>query len=274
MPGRQFRLKMSWLGVLPGIMLAAAALLAGCSSTSSRPPVQDLHSVGGSVAIPLPPGIENAGKPGYYTVQQGDTIRRIAATNNQDWRDIVRWNNLDTPDKIEIGQVVRVVPPSGTGTKANPVAVATQITPGAKTESPGAAPATPPAPPPVSAADKVDFMWPAKGAVLAGFDGAKNKGIDISGRPGDPVYAAADGRVVYAGAGLRGYGNLVILQHNNTFLTAYAHNQTNLVKEKQDVKKGQKIAEMGSTDASQVALHFEIRRSGEAVNPAQYLPSR
>jgi lipoprotein NlpD len=110
--------------------------------------------------------------------------------------------------------------------------------------------------------------------VLAGFDEAKNKGIDIGGNAGDPVLAAADGRVIYAGSGLRGYGNLVILHHNNTFLTAYGHNQTILVKENQTVKKGQKIAEMGSTDANRVQLHFEIRRSNKPVNPTGYLPSR
>jgi lipoprotein NlpD len=109
---------------------------------------------------------------------------------------------------------------------------------------------------------------------LAGFDELKNKGVDIAGRAGDPVLAAADGRVVYAGSGLRGYGNLVILKHNNTYLTAYAHNQSLLVKEDQTVKQGQKIAEMGSTDADRVKLHFEIRRQGKPVDPARYLPAR
>jgi lipoprotein NlpD len=110
--------------------------------------------------------------------------------------------------------------------------------------------------------------------VLAGFDEQKNKGIDIGGRAGEPVMASADGKVVYAGAGLRGYGNLIILKHNNTFLTAYAHNQTLLVREDQTVRKGQKIAEMGSTDTDRVKLHFEIRRQGKPVDPARYLPPR
>jgi lipoprotein NlpD len=109
---------------------------------------------------------------------------------------------------------------------------------------------------------------------LAGFDEQKNKGVDIAGRAGDPVLAAADGRVVYAGSGLRGYGNLVILKHNNTYLTAYAHNQSLLVKEDQAVKQGQKIAEMGSTDADRVKLHFEIRERGRPVDPMKYLRSR
>ena len=154
------------------------------------------------------------------------------------------------------------------------VPVATQTTPGVTpAPAPAPAPASPP-PPPSAGADDVDFIWPASGALIAGFDEAKNKGLGIAGKAGDAVLAAADGRVVYAGAGLRGYGNLIILKHNNTFLTAYAHNQTLLVKEDQTVKKGQKIAEMGSTDADRVKLHFEIRRSGKPVDPARYLPAR
>jgi len=107
--------------------------------------------------------------------------------------------------------------------------------------------------------------------LISGFDESKNKGLDIGGKAGDAVLAAADGRVVYAGAGLRGYGNLIILKHNNTYLTAYAHNQTLLVKEDQVIKRGQKIAEMGNSDADQVKLHFEIRRQGKPVDPAKYL---
>ena len=122
--------------------------------------------------------------------------------------------------------------------------------------------------------DEIVFIWPGTGAVIAGFDEAKNKGLDLGGKAGDPVVAAADGRVVYAGAGLRGYGNLVILKHNNTYLTAYAHNQTLLVKEDQAVRRGQKIAEMGNSDADRVKLHFEIRRQGKPVDPAKYLPPR
>ena len=118
------------------------------------------------------------------------------------------------------------------------------------------------------------MIWPASGSVLAGFDEVKNKGLDIGGALGDPVLAAADGRVVYVGSGLRGYGNLIILKHNNTYLTAYAHNQTLLVKEDQTVRKGQKIAEMGSSDADRTKLHFEVRRQGKPVDPVKYLPSR
>ena len=277
--------------------LVAAAVLAGCSSTSvNRAPVEDRGTAGAPRVDPATlPGAENAGKPGFYTVRQGDTIMRIATEVNQPWRDIARWNNLDNPNLIEVGQVLRVVPPAGTTVASAPaltegprpaagtpapapapakpaVPVATQTTPGV-TPAPAPAPASPP-PPPSAGADDVDFIWPASGALIAGFDEAKNKGLGIAGKAGDPVLAAADGRVVYAGAGLRGYGNLIILKHNNTFLTAYAHNQTLLVKEDQNVKRGQKIAEMGSTDADRVKLHFEIRRSGKPVDPARYLPAR
>lgn len=283
----------TWMAVT----LVAAAVLAGCSSTSvNRAPVEDRGTAGAPRVDPATlPGAENAGKPGFYTVRQGDTIMRIATEVNQPWRDIARWNNLDNPNLIEVGQVLRVVPPAGTTVASAPaltegprpaagtpapapapakpaVPVATQTTPGV-TPAPAPAPASPP-PPPSAGADDVDFIWPASGALIAGFDEAKNKGLGIAGKAGDAVLAAADGRVVYAGAGLRGYGNLIILKHNNTFLTAYAHNQTLLVKEDQTVKKGQKIAEMGSTDADRVKLHFEIRRSGKPVDPARYLPAR
>ncbi|KAB7552766.1 peptidoglycan DD-metalloendopeptidase family protein, partial [Verminephrobacter sp. Larva24] len=124
------------------------------------------------------------------------------------------------------------------------------------------------------AEDDLSLIWPAQGALIAGFHEVRNKGYDIAGKAGDPVLAAADGRVVYAGSAIRGYGNLIILKHNNTFLTAYAHNRSLQVQEEQTVRKGQKIAEMGDTDADRVKLHFEIRRNGRPVDPSRYLPAR
>jgi lipoprotein NlpD len=124
---------------------------------------------------------------------------------------------------------------------------------------------------PVVPVDSIGFIRPANGPTIAGFDGRDAKGIDIGGKAGDPVVAAAAGRVVYAGSGLGGYGNLVILKHNNRYLTTYAHNQAVLVKEGQSVRKGEKIAEMGSSDADRVKLHFEIRRKGKPVDPQPYL---
>jgi lipoprotein NlpD len=123
-------------------------------------------------------------------------------------------------------------------------------------------------------ADEPAWSWPSNGPTLSGFEEGKRKGLSIGGKAGDPVFAAADGSVVYAGSGLRGYGNLIIVKHNGEYLTAYAHNQTLLVKEDQSVRKGQKIAEMGSTDADRVQLHFEIRKRGKPIDPAKQLPSR
>ena len=284
------------------LALAAAVLLAvGCGSRSlTSVPVEDRGTgmsrpapavvVERAPAKPLP-GAENAGKPGYYTVKPGDTMIRIGLETGQNWRDVARWNSLENPNLIEVGQVLRVIPPGVDGSQVvsrpvlpgtvaiAPVQPASAARPGAAVASvvPGAvlAPTPPPsASPPHVGDEDVGWIWPAQGSLVAGFDDAKNKGIDISGSAGDAVVASADGRVVYAGAGLRGYGNLIILKHNNTFLTAYAHNQTLLVKEDQTVKKGQKIAEMGNSDSDKVKLHFEIRRQGKPVDPAKYLPPR
>jgi lipoprotein NlpD len=187
--------------------------------------------------------------------------------NGQSGRDIARWNKLENPNLIEAGQVLRVVPPVSEAPVVRLPALA--ATPSAPVASAPAAPVAPAAP--AAGEDVISFQWPARGNLISGFDESKNKGLDIGGKAGDPVLAAADGRVVYAGAGLRGYGNLIILKHNNTYLTAYAHNQTLLVKEDQVIKRGQKIAEMGNSDADQVKLHFEIRRQGKPVDPAKYL---
>jgi len=263
-------------------IVLAAAVVSACSTEQHRAPVED-RSASSVVRVPPPimvpalPGSENAGKPGYYTVRPGDTVRKIAAQVNQPWREIARWNNLGNPNAIEVGQVLRVMPPPGSAPPPAsaavppPVPVATQITPGVAP----AAPATPPPPPPSAGADDLEFIWPASGQVVDGFDETKNNtGLSIAGKAGDPVFAAADGVVLYAGTAVRGYGNVIVLQHNNTFLTAYAHNQTLLVKDNQRVKKGQKIAEMGASEASRVMLGFEIRRSGKPVDPARYLPAR
>lgn len=127
---------------------------------------------------------------------------------------------------------------------------------------------------PAASGDDVEWMWPASGSVIAPFSESGSKGLDIAGKAGDPVFAAGNGIVSYAGAGLRGYGNLVVLRHNATYLSVYAHNSKILVKEKQAVAKGQKIAEMGSTDAESPRLHFEIRRQGKPADPQKFLPIR
>ncbi len=249
--------------------LVTALVLSGCANKGRLAPFDD-HSIGAARSSNrVLPGAENAGKPGYYTVKPGDTLIRIGMDNGQSGRDIARWNKLDNPNLIEAGQVLRVVPPAPEAPLVRTPATAGTASAPATVSS---APASPVAPAvPTAAEDAISFQWPARGNLISGFDESKNKGLDIGGKAGDPVLAAADGRVVYAGAGLRGYGNLIILKHNNTYLTAYAHNQTLLVKEDQVIKRGQKIAEMGNSDADQVKLHFEIRRQGKPVDPAKYL---
>ena len=285
--------------------VAVGVLLSGCGSTVlNRAPVEDRGSVSGkaamdarTAAVKQLPGFENAGKPGYYTVKPGDTMIRIGLETGQSHKDITRWNSIENANKIEVGQVLRVVPPVANDTTAAAstasVAVAKPVSTSSVTSTPIAAGTAKPASAPASATpaaapaptvaaasasaggdDEINWIWPGNGPVLAGFDEAKNKGLDIGGSAGDPVVAAAEGRVVYAGAGLRGYGNLIILKHNSTYLTAYAHNQTLLVKEDQSVRKGQKIAEMGNSDADRVKLHFEVRRQGKPVDPSKYLPSK
>jgi len=263
---------------------AAASATANASSPTPAPSAVTARVV---AAKAVAPDADNAGKPGYYSVKQGDTLIRIGLESGQSHRDIARWNNLDNPNKIEIGQVLRVIPPGA----AEDVAVTKPVlankvttTPLVTAAPPKAAAVGTPAPTVVASApassslaieEEIVFVWPSKGEVLATFDEAKNrKGLDIAGVAGEPVLAAADGKVVYAGSGLRGYGNLVILKHNGTYLTAYAHNQALLVKEEQSVKQGQNIAEMGNSDADRVKLHFEVRKMGKPVDPAKFLPVR
>jgi lipoprotein NlpD len=293
------------------LVVSGVALVTGCASGPGRAPVEDRSPPPAATrqpaattvtppppapsAAPAPrPNAENAGRPGFYTVRPGDTLARVALDHGQNWRDLARWNGLDNPNVIEVGQVLRVAPPgadaaavpqpvaSGSRVESRPLDSRTPDT--APVSAPGAVPTLPS--PPASATtsppspvregdDDINWLWPATGPLLAGFDEGRNvKGLAIGGKMGDPVIAAADGRVVYAGSGLRGYGNLVIVKHNNTYLTAYAHNQALLVREDQVVRRGQKIAEMGSSDAERVQLHFEIRRLGKPVDPARLLPPR
>jgi len=294
------------------VAFAAAALaLFGCSNTPNRAPVEDRMATPRaavaasspavspttttSVEPAKPPLADNGSRAGYYTVKPGDTLIRIGLDTGQNWKDLVRWNNLDNPNVIEVGQSLRVVAPGvdpGAATSRPVASTPRPLDPRAGASAPAAsAPvattatttstATPaPTPAPAAAAapreadDDITWSWPAAGPVATPFDETRSKGLVFRGKAGDPVLAAADGRVVYAGSGLRGYGNLVILKHSATYLTAYAHNQTLLVKDDQAVKRGQKIAEMGSTDADSVQLHFEIRKQGKPIDPARLLPPR
>ena len=288
-------------------MVALALVVSGCATPRTPAPVEERNvaiktsppAVAPPAVIVLPdppkavPGSENTGKPGYYTIKPGDTMIRIGLETGQNWKDIVKWNNLDNPNIIEVGQVLRVVPPgidSAVATRpiasakvetkpldGKPASGAASAASSVTAASPAAVAQASTASPAVTtrdADDDVNWQWPAAGSVMTSFEEGKAKGLTIAGKAGDPVLAAAEGRVVYAGSGLRGYGNLVILKHNNTYLTAYAHNQALLVKEDQNVKRGQKIAEMGSSDADRVQLHFEIRRQGKPIDPAKLLPPR
>lgn len=249
---------------------------------------------------------------GTYTVRRGDTLIRIALDHGQNYRDLVTWNNLSDPDDIKVGQLLRVAPPERAVAAAGAAVVTSPVTLGG-IESPAPKKTTPrgdkkpysesslaeaqreenpkavtvekerPAASSALAAgsmvtanddEKLSWMWPSNGKIIATFDEGKNKGIDIAGKLGQQVMAAGSGKVMYAGSGIRGYGNLVIVKHSNNLLSAYAHNRTILVKEGQNVSKGQAIAEMGDSDADTVKLHFEIRQQGKPVDPSKFLPSR
>ncbi|NKJ50216.1 peptidase [Burkholderia sp. SG-MS1] len=283
-------------------VLALSLLMTACASRLDQAPVVD-RSGGGVLgtqaaqpAVPLGPP-----PPGYYRVKPGDTLYRIALENGQNYRDISTWNNLTNPNQIEVDQLLRVVPPGANTAGLTPgVATAPIGGTGAVQSAPlggasaGAAAGTtvpplygatannpavsPPANPNAAsdsangASGNVAFAWPVRGPLLGTFNDSTNKGVNIGGAAGDPVKASADGRVVYAGNGLRGYGNLIIIKHDATYLTAYAHNRALMVKEGDAVTKGQKIAEMGNSDSDRVMLHFEVRRQGKPVDPLKYLP--
>lgn len=290
--------------------------LAGCTSTGMAP--VDERSPTHRAAKPesaRPATSQIAPSTnGLHTVQRGDTLYAIAFANGLDYREIAIWNQLESADRILVGQVLRLTPPAG-AVEIKPLD--DEPTPSARplTDPPmlrepqaqlltysaanwaqvsGARPATPPAPaaasptpaapvpaaapppaPATSAATSVDtWLWPVDGTLIGRFGAAGGKGIDIAGARNTPVRAVAGGKVVYSGSGLRGYGRLLIVKHAGEFLSAYAHNETILVKEGDMVTAGQKIALMGDSDADRVKLHFEIRRYGKPLDPLTYLPER
>ncbi|QQC64786.1 peptidoglycan DD-metalloendopeptidase family protein [Paraburkholderia ginsengisoli] len=282
-------------------VLALSLLMTACASRLDQAPVVDrsggvLSTQAAQPAVPLGPP-----PPGYYRVKPGDTLYRIALENGQNYRDISTWNNLTNPNQIEVDQLLRVVPPGANtagltpGVTTAPVGgngAMQSVPPGSASTGAAAGVAVPPlygaaasnaavTPPanPGAASDSgtgaggnVAFAWPVRGPMLGTFNDSTNKGVNIGGTAGEPVKASADGRVVYAGNGLRGYGNLIIIKHDATYLTAYAHNRALMVKEGDAVTKGQKIAEMGNSDSDRVMLHFEVRRQGKPVDPLKYLP--
>lgn len=317
--------------------LPIVVALAGCASRAPAPmgaPSAPVVVEGGAAAAPAAVLAAPAtGREGFYIVKKGDTLRKIAQDHGRDHRQVAAWNNLTDPNKLEVGQELRIAPPDGEAEVRPIVTVAPVVVapePAALTVSGGetlkrwpkggkiaysetalvqakaldgaaaparapaatppqpatagiatAAVATTPAAPPVPAtppAEAVDWTWPVGGKVISEFvegGGGKesNKGIDLAGRMGEPVQAAAAGKVTYVGS-LRGYGDFLVIRHNSDYISVYAHTSKILVKKDQVVGKGQKIAEVGSSDADQPKLHFEIRQQSRPVDPLKLLPAR
>lgn len=198
-----------------------------------------------------------------YTVKRGDTLSRISRMTGTSVQDLARLNGISPPYTIEVGQKLKVNGSSSSGSKKSTASKTAKVTPSAAVPQSSW--------PPVG---QRCWRWPASGKVVMPYSTADggNKGIDIAGSRGQPVYAAGSGKVVYVGNQLRGYGNLIMIKHDENYITAYAHNDTLLVNNGQNVKIGQKIATMGSSDADSVKLHFQIRYRATAIDPQRYLP--
>ncbi|HJY78978.1 MAG TPA: peptidoglycan DD-metalloendopeptidase family protein [Burkholderiales bacterium] len=285
------------------MLAAAAALAAGCATQHKPAPVFDGRAAKQAapkpIATPAQTPVAAKSVADYYSVKRGDTLYSIAQQHGVDQRDVMQWNGLDDPTRLRVGQQLRVRPPLAVA--ASPVTV---VDPERATAQVGSArilgrvesrplDSLPPLPPRAPAKPELarmevparveleksaapsgtgQFIWPVKGKVLAEFAEPRRKGIDIGGKPGDAIVASAPGHVTYIGSGIPGMGKLVVLKHDNGFITVYAHNRTILVKEKQAVARGQKIAELGSTDSERPKLHFQIRKGAAAVDPLLYLP--
>jgi lipoprotein NlpD len=273
------------------------ALLAGCASRRTPAPVVDARSPKAATSRPAPPAAPAstpaaapAAQPtgDFYTVRRGDTLYSIALENGADYRELAQWNSLEDPTKVRVGQQLRVKAPEpeldqqsaqvGSARIAGRVesrpleSVPQPLPPSGQVVQ---RPEPKPEPPPAAALVPTQlggFIWPVKGKVLSEFAEPRRKGIDIDGKPGEPIVAAASGRVTYIGTGIPGMGKLVVIKHDNGFITVYAHNRDIMVKEQQSVARGQKIAELGSTDSERPKLHFQIRKGASAVDPLLYLP--
>ncbi len=207
----------------------------------------------------------------YHTVGKGDTLFSIAWEYGYDYRQVASWNGIRKPYTIFPGQKLKVRPPAKSKNAKSVTNNKKKKTSVAQRKKPKSTPAAR-----NKTAARISWHWPARGTVIASFKSGDpaRQGIDISGKLGQPVYAAATGKVVYSGNGLRGYGNLVIIKHDETYFSAYAHNNKIFVKENEVVKSGQRIADMGSSGTDRVMLHFEIRRNGRPSNPLKYLPKK
>ena len=266
---------------LPALMLLAA-LLAGCAGPAGTVPVDDRSR--GSARVPQVTS-------GSHVVQRGDTLYSIAFRYGWDWKALAANNGLREPFTIYPGQRLSLASRSGSAAPRSsaPASTASRPPSGGAVQSRPTTPAPTPAPAPRPSSQQTvtqkpastpapaaltGWQWPAQGPLIARFQSntSLNKGIDIAGQLGQPVKAAANGSVVYAGRGLIGYGDMIIIKHDENYLSAYAHNSRLLVKEGEQVKVGQQIAEMGSSGTDRVKLHFEIRRRGQPVDPLGYLP--
>ncbi len=231
--------------------------------------------------FPLPP-VSEQGKglrqpeAEYRVVQPGDTLYSIAWESGRDYQDVARWNQISPPYLIKPGQRLRLFPPTGAQKTNRPETSASsrpeiQKKPAPDKPEPAASVHRAPA----AAARQLSWMWPTQGELMERYSAnGTNKGIDITGRKGQPIIAAEAGQVVYQGGGLRGYGQLIIVKHSADFLSAYAHCDKIYVKEGNVIKRGQKIADMGSSGADRAKLHFEVRYRGAPVDPQDYLPKK
>ena len=251
-------------GARVAVALVLASALAACgTATVVRPS-------GGAVSTTPKTSVAQPGKS--VRVQKGDTIYALARIHSITPADLIAWNSLTNPSTIYPGQVIRLYPPGASSGRA-PTTVVTAPRAGSGTTASTPATSTPAAAPVRS---NISWRWPADGSIVGRFVAGETtkQGVDIAGTSGQAVKAAADGVVVYSGAGLVGYGELIIIKHNEQWLSAYGHNRKRLVNEGQNVKAGQQIAEMGRTGANRDMLHFEIRYNGKPVDPQQYLPAR
>ena len=238
------------------VLLLGAALVAGCSELYRWPDRM------GARSEPAPEG--------YYVVKAGDTVYSIAFRHQLDFRELADWNDIGSDYLIRPGDLVRLTaPPRGSG------AIRTTPLPAAPGTNAGPAPASPPRErlPPPEVTTSIAWRWPIEGTVAKPF-GDGGKGIDIGGALGQPVLAAGGGKVVYSGAALKGYGELIIIKHDDVHLSAYGYNRRRLVGEGAMVAAGQPIAELGVGPEQKPVLHFEIRKRGKPVDPSGYLPSR
>ena len=248
--------------LISAVCFAAVLVLAGCTS-GSLAPVSNLST-----------GVPSAST---YVVKPGDTLNKISRATGVAEGTLARINKISNPNILVVGQTLRLSdaqsPPPVARTSSTPTQTAQTSQTAQTAQTSSSPPSTESSSTRASDAGLISWGWPAKGKIIQGFTPA-TKGIDIAGSSGDPIEAAADGKVIFAGDGPRGLGNLIIVDHGNAFITAYAHNKSLLVKEGQSVKRGTKVAEMGQSDTTSVRLHFEIRRSGTPVDPLQYLPPR